>query len=396
MEKYNKNLGYYYLRQRFENYYFNPPMLKQMDKEFFDVSIIKETENEKNELEEDLGLKKIYLSVAHPGLLIGTGTKMVFTEEKTKEANNKKYNNRNKEEEKEDNYKLGINFDYTSGLPYISGSSIKGVLRSFFPNVNEKIEENREISRVKAGIINLFLDKNYSLDELEMITGAIFEGFKGYNEKGEKEFLPIYQRDKFIEGRIIVDSKSNILERDYLTSHKKILKDPNPLELIKIPPQSKIEIFLQLHDTNVEGISITADEKLDLFKNILYLSGLGAKTNTGYGHFNEEESRILTQERETILRKKQEELVKLEREKERKKLEEERAKLSPIERWKLEFEEKSADEKKNSYKKDLDSFENINDKKIIAQAYLDFYGSEEKPSKKTKEKIKELNNILKS
>lgn len=390
MEKYNKNLGYYYLRQRFENYYFNPPMLKQMDKEFFDVSIIKETENEKNELEEDLGLKKIYLSVAHPGLLIGTGTNMVFTEEtfSKKDKSSKK--------DKEDNYKLGINFDYTSGLPYIPGSSVKGVLRSFFPNINEKIKENKEISKVKAGIINLFLDKNYSLDELEIITEAIFEGFKGYNEKGEKEFLPMYQRDKFIEGRIIVNSKSNILERDYLTPHKDILGNPNPLELIKIPPQTKMEIYLQLHDTNVEGISITSDEKLDLFKNILYLSGLGAKTNTGYGHFSEEESRILTQERETILRKKQEELVKLEREKERKKLEEERAKLSPIERWKLEFEEKSADEKKNSYKKDLDSFENINDKKIIAQAYLDFYGSEEKPSKKTKEKIKELNNILKS
>lgn len=383
MEKYNKNLGYYYLKQRFENYYFNPSKIKEMDKEFFNVTLSKE---EKNELEEDLNLKKIYLSVAYPGLLIGTGTNLKFEsigKEKVKE---------------EDNYNIGINFDYTSGIPFIPGSSIKGVLRSFFPNIDSSIEEKKEITEAKTEIINTLLNRNFSIEELKKITACIFEGYIGKEDKTQSkeatDYLPMFKRDKFIEGRVLINSKTEVLERDYITPHKKILENPVPLEIVKIPPETKIEVYLQLHDIELDGLILKAEEKLNLFREILYITGIGAKTNTGYGHFEEEDSLRLTQTKEREVRRKIEEITKIEKEKEEEKKKEERAKLSPIERWKVEVEEKNIEEKKKDYKKDLDNFTEINDKKIVARYYLELFKEEKSPSKKTKQKIKELNDIV--
>lgn len=367
MEKYNKNLGYYYLKQRFESYYFNNKMLDRLDNEFFSVDILKEKENE---LEINGKLKKIYLTVGYPGLLIGTGTTLEFTPLHGKKV------------EARDNYKIGINFDYTSGLPIIHGSSIKGVLKSFFPNSID----SEEIREAKTAMINAILEKEFSAEDIEeIISKSIFEG-----SIGERN-LPIYKRDKFIEGRILVEKKP-VLEKDYITPHKKILENPVPLELLKIAPKTKIEIILELHDLEIAGIKITADEKLKLFKEILYIVGLGAKTNTGYGHFDVElgkefESKKIREElaREEA-QKKLEELKKIE---EKRKA---REALSPIERWKEEFNEKSDEQKKN-YKEDLEKFQG-DERKIVAEAYLEFFKLDKKPSKKTKEKIKELETII--
>lgn len=382
MEKYDKNLGYYYLKQRFESYYFNKEMLKEMDRNFFDVSVIKD---EEDELEANLNLQKIYFSVAHPGLLIGTGTTIEFTPIQDKEGK--------KESVGLDNYKIGINFDYTTGLPYIPGSSIKGVLRSFFPNIDETVDEREDISEAKTEIINIILNKDFSVQELKKIAMSIFEGVK---TTSSEEFLPINKRDKFIEGKVLVLNKNRmaVIDKDYLAPHKDILKDPVPLEMLKIVPETKLELVFQLNNTEIDGLKLSKEEKLNLFKEILFLSGLGAKTNTGYGHFNREESNELSQKKESAIRKKVEELEKKKVEEEREKLLKEREKMTPLDRWKIEFDEKSSEDKKKVWEEDLNHFENVEDKKIVAQAYLDFFNSEKPISKKTKEKIKKLQAIL--
>lgn len=371
MDKYNKNLGYYYLKQRFESFYFDPQKLDRMDREFFSVEIEKQ---EKNELEYNERLKKLYLSVGYPGLLIGTGTTLEFTPIKDKER------------VKNDNYKLGINFDYTTGLPIIPGSSIKGTLRSFFPDSEVDTEE---IMEYKTAIINSILERDFSIDEIEILCKNIFEGYSGVDET-----LPIYKRDKFIEGRFIAKKGKNIVEKDYLAPHKEILKDPVPLEMLKVAPRTGIEIVFELHDTEIVGIEVKAEEKLNLFREILYLTGLGAKTNTGYGHFDRE----LGKDLERSMKVKEENIKKEKEEETRRKTEEEkqkrRAQLSPIEKWKEEFEEKSDEEKKN-FKEDLEKFDG-EEKKIVAQAYLDFFSQDKKPSKKTKLKIDELKSIINS
>ena len=63
--KYNKNLGYYYLKQRFENYYFDKKKLKEMDKEFFDVTIDEEEKNNEQDDNIDIHLAEVSLSPYH-------------------------------------------------------------------------------------------------------------------------------------------------------------------------------------------------------------------------------------------------------------------------------------------------------------------------------------------
>ena len=81
---------------------------------------------------------------------------------------------------------------------------------------------------------------------------------------------------------------------EYITSHKSDnpaydgLTKINPLKLLKIRPEVKILVRLLLKDTVVivgdNYIELPVEVKKDLFGIILERYGLGAKTNTGFGH----------------------------------------------------------------------------------------------------------------
>lgn len=141
---------------------------------------------------------------------------------------------------------LGFDFDYTTGLPIIRGSSIKGVLRSAFKH-KEYIEE---------------LLKSNEIDNEELIK-EIFESGK----------------DIFFDAEII-NYKESILSDDYITPHNDPLKNPIPLRFIKISPGVTFRFSFRLED----GI-LSSKEKIELFKNIILDLGIGAKTNVGYGKF---------------------------------------------------------------------------------------------------------------
>jgi len=139
---------------------------------------------------------------------------------------------------------LGFHFDYTSGLPVIQGSSIKGVLRSAF-KYPEYIKE-------------------YVDDEVDV-------------EALEKEIFN--NGDVFFDATIISNGK--ILSDDFLTPHgDDPLKNPIPLRFIKVLPNVEFKFDFELYD----GI-LSKSEKETLFRKILSDLGLGAKTNVGYGKF---------------------------------------------------------------------------------------------------------------
>ena len=77
-------------------------------------------------IEDELGDKEqnIDLEVVYPGLITGIGI--------THEAG------------VEGEFKLGLHFDYTYGMPIIHGSSVKGLLRSVFPNFKKGKDKNPE------------------------------------------------------------------------------------------------------------------------------------------------------------------------------------------------------------------------------------------------------------
>jgi len=175
---------------------------------------------------------------------------------------------------------LGFHFDYTSGLPVIQGSSIKGVLRSAFA-YPEYITEY-----VGKGI------------DIKVLEKEIFDN-----------------GDVFFDATIISNGK--ILGDDFITPHgDDPFKNPIPLRFIKVLPNVAFRFDFELRD----GI-LSKSEKESLFKKILSDLGLGAKTNVGYGKFSD--FKAIAKTKEEIA---QEEALKAEQEEER------LSKLSPLDR----------------------------------------------------------------
>lgn len=201
--------------------------------------------------------------------------------------------------------KLGMTFDYVSGLPYIPGSSVKGMLRSMFPILPPNKPLNKIDEKTKAlmpqkcqYICNIWnkqimarwnelrrSDSNLqTLPELEEkdvkdLANIIFEG------QIRESHLSIYDRDIFFDAQIgDYDKEKGILDFDYITPHKEALKNPTPIKFLKILPGVTFIFKFILKESKLNSNKvIPANAKLLLFKEILTTVGIGAKTNVGYG-----------------------------------------------------------------------------------------------------------------
>ncbi len=175
----------------------------------------------------------------------------------------------------ENEFALGFHFDHTTGLPVIPASGIKGVLRSAFPSETERYAPEKE------AYIKELLGKQSEPDfDATALKKEIFCGlYKG-------EALPRHQRDIFFDARLTPSKNSpkKILGDDYITPHKNELKDPNPIRFLKVMPEVKFIFGFDLKESHDQ--SVTATDKLNLFKTILLDMGVGAKTNVGYGQFS--------------------------------------------------------------------------------------------------------------
>lgn len=182
--------------------------------------------------------KKIKLKVEYPGLVTGIGI--------GHEAN------------VAGEFKLGMHFDHTYGMPVIYGSSVKGVLRYYLKEVID--------------------DNTYGINVKDIET-AIFEG----------EGLAFYERDVFFDAVIIKPNQSGkILAPDSITPHKDALRNPIPLTFVKIAPGCTLEFRFRLTDSLIGNKMLPAEKKLEIFKEILTTFGIGAKTNVGYGQLSVE------------------------------------------------------------------------------------------------------------
>ncbi|MBQ6207964.1 MAG: type III-B CRISPR module RAMP protein Cmr6 [Oscillospiraceae bacterium] len=156
--------------------------------------------------------------------------------------------------------KLGFSLDYVTGLPYIPGSSLKGMLRSRFPGKYGGEEKtDREI------LIGAYLGRE-DIDA-EALEAEIFDG-----------------NDIFL-GAFPTDWPDGMLSMEYITPHKRF-QDPNPISMMKIKPNVCFEFCFLLSDG-----TISAARKCGLFRDLVMESGIGAKTNVGYGRMAEPEAR---------------------------------------------------------------------------------------------------------
>ncbi|MDO4722886.1 type III-B CRISPR module RAMP protein Cmr6 [Porphyromonas circumdentaria] len=222
------------------------------------------------------GIKSFELKTCYPGLLCGVGYHHEINKPKD-------------EGDKEDDpevYNLGMYFDYTSGLPVIPGSSIKGMLRSaieewdFLANYEPK-DENK--------LPDKLLDKKVLREEL---IKTVFEGEELIDDGdmsisprsvdvNKREKLSIYDRDIFLDA-IPVKVDNKLFGEDYITPHPDPLKNPNPIRFLRVNPGVTYKFRFILKDHKV---GLTAKFTEDLFKAIICEFGLGAKTNVGYGQF---------------------------------------------------------------------------------------------------------------
>ncbi|SUB89529.1 CRISPR type III-B/RAMP module RAMP protein Cmr6 [Porphyromonas macacae] len=241
------NFGYWYYRE-----YFNTIKLNN-EGIVTNFSTFNKGKNDKlneeplppyNEEVNIQGIKSFELKTCYPGLLCGVGYHHEINKPKD-------------EGDKEDDpevYNLGMYFDYTSGLPVIPGSSIKGMLRSAIEEWDflANYEHNNGVTREEI-IDKVFVGKEYS----------------------------IYDRDIFFDAiPIKVDNK--LFGEDYITPHSKPLKNPNPIRFLRVNPGVTYQFRFILKD---HGEKLTVDFKTKLFKAIICDFGLGAKTNVGYGQF---------------------------------------------------------------------------------------------------------------
>ena len=135
------------------------------------------------------GFEIIELFTLYPGMLMGLGN---IHEIKMEGA-----------------IKCGFNFDYTTGTPFIPGSSLKGMLRSYFPKTNSDEEL------------------------IEYIKSLLPE-----KEKSEENELDVIDfRDKLFVGDTIylgaypaIDKPMSLISMEYITKHNGF-KNPNPVSL---------------------------------------------------------------------------------------------------------------------------------------------------------------------
>ena len=197
------------------------------------------------ELKNERGYESFVLYTTYPGLLMGSGN---LHDISCKGA-----------------YKLGFSFDYVNGLPYLPGSSLKGILRSAFPGQHK--EDKEEYSSYLVGLMEELGIKHVQPGELEALEEEIFDF--------QDVFLGAYPDSEQRGRRTYFDS-------EYITPHKP-LKNPNPISFLKV----KAGVGMRFHFLIKDGQILSAEEKVRLFKKLSLEFGVGAKTNIGFGKFVE-------------------------------------------------------------------------------------------------------------
>lgn len=189
-------------------------------------------------------------------------------------------------------YKLGMHFDYTYGIPLIYGSSVKGVLHSNFHHFTDRIRLENGKLKLYAATLPKNEQKGVRLADDEELAKMIERSIFGSTleaDDDESEHLPVGDRDIFFDGiPFCPQSDTPVLSADYLCPHgDNPFKNPVPISFLRISPDVMVRLAFRLVDTiisyNGSDIPIEANLKYVLYRDILAEVGLGAKTNVGYG-----------------------------------------------------------------------------------------------------------------
>ncbi|MBR1964295.1 MAG: type III-B CRISPR module RAMP protein Cmr6 [Muribaculaceae bacterium] len=256
-DDFKANIGWLFYRDYYRGLETGNANLSEKNK-FITSSEFKsfKTANEKKISEALTGFSCVEMEVLPPGLLIGSGISHGIPGA--------------------EDFQLGFQFDYTTGLPVIPGSSVKGVLRSMFPMKGE----SDKTDYIKSLLPGWNDDKIKKLGEIlfnhdDLATSETPVFFDAIVSRGvEKK-----QQNKDPKSQ---DKKGDILGSDYITPHgENPLKSPKPIQFMKVLPGVRFKFYFKL-PKKLQGL--TSSDLRSLFIKILEDVGVGAKTNVGYGH----------------------------------------------------------------------------------------------------------------
>lgn len=182
----------------------------------------------------------------------------------------------------EEDVKTGLQFDYTSGLPVIPGSSVKGVIRSAFPTIKEDKEQSNEADAEKLNYIKSLIA------DIPEFSSLVLED-KDILELGNQMFN---HGDVFADALLVGYGTrmkqhgpvKQVLTEDYITPHTGgPLAQPIPIKIVKVAPGVTFAFCFKFNVTKIGSKEVTAEMKESLCTAILQDLGIGAKTNVGYG-----------------------------------------------------------------------------------------------------------------
>ena len=186
----------------------------------------------------------------------------------------------------EEDVKTGLQFDYTSGLPVIPGSSVKGVIRSAFPTIKEDKEQSNEADAEKLNYIRSLIADIPEFSSLVLEDNDILElGNQMFNHGDifADALLVGYGTRMKQHGPV-----KQVLTEDYITPHTGgPLAQPIPIKIVKVAPGVTFAFCFKFNETKIGAKVVSASMKKVLCAAILQDLGVGAKTNVGYGVLKE-------------------------------------------------------------------------------------------------------------
>lgn len=182
----------------------------------------------------------------------------------------------------EEDVKTGLQFDYTSGLPVIPGSSVKGVIRSAFPTIKEDKEQSNEADAEKLNYIKSLIADIPEFSSLVIEDNDILElGNQMFNHGDIFADALLVGYGTRTKQQVPVNQ---ILAEDYITPHTGgPLAQPIPIKIVKVAPGVTFAFCFKFNTTKIGDKEVTAEMKESLCTAILQDLGIGAKTNVGYG-----------------------------------------------------------------------------------------------------------------
>lgn len=182
----------------------------------------------------------------------------------------------------EEDVKTGLQFDYTSGLPVIPGSSVKGVIRSAFPTIKEDKEQSYVADAEKLNYIKSLIADIPEFSSLVLEDNDILElGNQMFNHGDifADALLVGYGTRMKQHGTV-----KQVLAEDYITPHTGgPLAQPIPIKIVKVAPGVTFAFCFKFNETKIGAKVVSASMKKALCAAILQDLGVGAKTNVGYG-----------------------------------------------------------------------------------------------------------------